>query len=111
MERLHQSISFLTCWKLRRAAQEVHSSNEEELEMQNIAEIAAPFNDYNAISNIISNNMSTSDNYSGGNTPDELNANHRNLRRISSVRRRSTTYILTFKKIQVIDRARNKSFH
>ena len=111
MERLHQSISLITCWKLRRAAQEVHSLNEEELEMQNIAEIAAPLNDYNAISNIISDNMSTSDNYSGGNTPDELNANHRNLRRISSVRRRSTTYILTFKKIQVIDRARNKSFH
>ena len=67
--------------------------------------------DYNAISNIISDNMSTSDNYSGGNAPDDLNANHRNLRRISSVRRRSTTYILTFKKIEVIDRARNKSFH
>ena len=79
--------------------------------MQNIAEIAAPLNDYNAISNIISDNMSTSDNYSGGNAPDDLNANHRTLRRISSVRRRSTTYILTFKKIEVIDRARNKSFH
>ena len=111
MERLHQSISFLTCWKLRHATQEVHSLNEEELEMQNIAEIAAPLNDYNAISNIISDNMSTSDNYSEGNTPDDLNANHRTLRRISSVRRRSTTYILTFKKIEVIDRARNKSFH
>ena len=65
MERLHQSISFLTCWKLRHAPQEVHSLNEEELEMQNIAEIAAPLNGYNAISNIISDNMSTSDNYSG----------------------------------------------